>query len=139
VQEPQTARKEKKRAQDHLLDLIAKFPDGRILGEERRGNVRAEIAWRFEEAILRRTATYVLHESPLLQHLKAADCQILREWPGGRALYFWDPFGLVLDIIGRSPGKAQDEICSSLTGPSGPRLTTGAIKNHVVSRDRNRC
>lgn len=31
--------------------------------------------------------------------LVASGCRILREWPDYRALYFEDPFGIVMDII----------------------------------------
>lgn len=36
-------------------------------------------------------------------HLERAGCEIHYEWPGGKALYFRDPFGLVLDIIEKKP------------------------------------
>lgn len=36
-------------------------------------------------------------------YLRQAGCRIVHEWPGGKALYFQDPFGLVLDIIERNP------------------------------------
>ncbi|MFI5167290.1 MAG: VOC family protein [Thermoanaerobaculales bacterium] len=38
--------------------------------------------------------------------LERAGCRIVVEWPGGKALYFEDPFGLVLDIIERRPANA---------------------------------
>jgi catechol 2,3-dioxygenase-like lactoylglutathione lyase family enzyme len=37
-------------------------------------------------------------------HLQRAGCEIVREWPGGHALYFRDPFGFVLDIVERRAG-----------------------------------
>jgi catechol 2,3-dioxygenase-like lactoylglutathione lyase family enzyme len=42
------------------------------------------------------------YETPK-RHLEKAGCRITREWPGGKAVYFQDPFGLVLDIIERHP------------------------------------
>ena len=41
------------------------------------------------------------------RHLEAAGCEIVHEWPGGKALYFKDPSGIVLDIVERS--KAAKE------------------------------
>ena len=35
--------------------------------------------------------------------LLAGGCRILREWPEYRALYFEDPFGIVMDIIEKKP------------------------------------
>jgi len=35
------------------------------------------------------------------EYLENAGCRIIREWPGGKALYFQDSFGLVLDLIER--------------------------------------
>lgn len=37
------------------------------------------------------------------EQLLAAGCRILREWPEYRALYFEDPFGIVMDIIEKKP------------------------------------
>jgi len=33
------------------------------------------------------------------QFLKASGCEIIREWPNSKALYFKDPLGQVIDII----------------------------------------
>jgi len=33
------------------------------------------------------------------QFLKSSGCEIIREWPGSKALYFRDPLGQVIDII----------------------------------------
>ncbi len=38
--------------------------------------------------------------------LRESGCEILHEFPSGRALYFRDPFGLVLDIVECSPELA---------------------------------
>ncbi len=37
------------------------------------------------------------------RYLKEAGCRIVHDWPGGKAAYFQDPFGLVLDITERNP------------------------------------
>lgn len=36
------------------------------------------------------------------EYLERAGCRIIHEWEGGKALYFQDPFGLLLDIIERA-------------------------------------
>jgi len=38
-------------------------------------------------------------------YLKEAGCRIVHDWPGGKAAYFQDPFGLVLDITERNPAE----------------------------------
>jgi len=37
--------------------------------------------------------------------LLPAGCRIVHEWPGGKALYFEDPFGIVLDVVERRPAS----------------------------------
>lgn len=37
------------------------------------------------------------------RHLQEAGCEIVREFPGGKGMYFRDPFGLVLDVIESAP------------------------------------
>lgn len=39
-------------------------------------------------------------------YLKRAGCRIVHEWPSGKAAYFQDPFGLVLDITERNPAES---------------------------------
>ena len=33
------------------------------------------------------------------EHLTKNGCKIVREWPGDKALYFEDPFGIMIDIV----------------------------------------
>ena len=33
------------------------------------------------------------------EYLKSSGCEIVREWPKGKALYFRDPLGQLIDII----------------------------------------
>lgn len=48
-------------------------------------------------------------------HLRGAGCKILQEWPGGKALYFEDPFGLVLDIVERGAAASRGDETAPLT------------------------
>ena len=36
------------------------------------------------------------------QYLMKNGCKIIKEWPEDRALYFEDPFGIVIDIVEKS-------------------------------------
>jgi catechol 2,3-dioxygenase-like lactoylglutathione lyase family enzyme len=36
------------------------------------------------------------------QYLMKNGCRIIKEWPEDRALYFEDPFGIVIDIVEKS-------------------------------------
>ena len=47
-------------------------------------------------------------------YLQRAGCEIVREWPGGHALYFRDPFGFVLDIVERRARRegGSQETCA---------------------------
>ncbi len=51
-------------------------------------------------------------------HLEAAGCAIVREWPGGKALYFRDPFGLVVDIVETAPAKTPARTSVAAPSPS---------------------
>jgi catechol 2,3-dioxygenase-like lactoylglutathione lyase family enzyme len=33
------------------------------------------------------------------EYLQESGCEIVREWPGGKALYFRDPLGQLMDVI----------------------------------------
>ncbi|HXX64978.1 MAG TPA: VOC family protein [Bacteroidota bacterium] len=39
------------------------------------------------------------------EHLERSGCRIIHEWEGGKALYFQDPFGLVIDIVEKAPAR----------------------------------
>ena len=49
------------------------------------------------------------------EHLRGAGCKILQEWPGGKSLYFEDPFGLVLDIVERGASASRGDETAPLT------------------------
>jgi catechol 2,3-dioxygenase-like lactoylglutathione lyase family enzyme len=36
------------------------------------------------------------------QYLTENGCRTIKEWPGDRALYFEDPFGIVIDVVEKS-------------------------------------
>ena len=39
------------------------------------------------------------------EYLERSGCRIVHEWEGGKALYFQDPFGLVIDIVEKAPAR----------------------------------
>ena len=46
------------------------------------------------------------------QYLIKNGCRIIKEWPEDRALYFEDPFGIIIDVVEKSlrPGRACIEL-----------------------------
>ena len=49
------------------------------------------------------------------EHLRGAGCRIVQEWPGGKAFYFEDPFGLVLDVVEKRRAAGGGDETAPLT------------------------